>query len=573
MRFDDRLQTALKNLESDNVAAATQWRQLIDILARDPQNFPTEQVVQGLVRARGLIETTEKRIRVASIRSLPGAIKSPPLLQLLCSDDPAVGAAAVAKAELTDAQWAALIPDLPVRARGFMRNLNNLGPRARKALLMWAGADFVLPYNGESAAGDMSRQPSSEPEILELDEASAVPGRTREDDADEDVPISEIVKRIEKLRRSRETPGSLQYSMEVDSGGSDQGALKKASEIRFETDDLGVVCWVEGVPEGSIVGVSISQPAYKDEPGPDANGASAFRQRMPIEQARMRLLGSPIIEGDWRINAAPFFNPESGRFRGYRGILRRPNLAEDPQISEQKNIAGEQMQQLIHELRTPLGAIVGFSEIIEQQLFGPVAHDYRILAQSILQDARKLLAGFDDLSIASKVDSGQLQISDGSTDCNWLTARLADRLSSLSENLDVTLNLVTADPVRSFAIEQELAERIFSRLLSAIIIGCDHGEELDGRFHTEVGLAPVNNFTLTLPSKLAGLNEEELLGSDLGNIDHSSSAPLLGLGFSLRLVRNLARKAKGDLRFENEELLLTLPAVLDNDARSRNRER
>jgi len=580
LRFDDRLETALRNAGSNDIAASTQWRQLIDILARSPESFSFEQVSQGLVQARSLISRTEKEVRVASITTLPGKIKSPPLVQLLSGDHSSVGIAAIEKADLTDSQWAELVPHLPVRARGFMRNRSDLGPKTREALQIWSGADFVLPYQDAEAGVASPDVASDNVSDTILDEKStetavSIPptAEIAKEVSSEPVPIGEIVERIERLRQARESGDSPELSLEGGKANERARRERPTNEIRFESDDFGVICWVEGVPEGAVVGVTIAQPAYDGEPGPDAYGASAFRQRMPIENARMSLLGSPLIEGDWRINAAPFFDSRSGRFKGYRGILRRPTVAEDPQIDPQQIAVGEKMQQLIHELRTPLGAIVGFSEIIEQQLFGPVAHDYRVLAQSILTDANKLLAGFDDLAIASKVDSDQLQIMDGVTHCDWLTSRLAERLSGLSENLDVTLNLMTADPVRPFAVENELVERIFSRLLSAVIIGCGRGEELGGRFHTEVGIAPVNKFTLALPDKLASMDEGEMLGSGPGNLDQEESAPLLGLGFSLRLVRNLARKVQGDLRFDNEQLLLTLPAVRDGGARTHNRER
>jgi len=569
LRFDDRLETALKNAGSNRIAASTQWRQLIDILAHNPESFSFAQISAGLVQARALISRTDADMRLASIVTLPGKIKSAPLVQLLCGDEALIGAAAIRKAQLSDTQWADLVPHLPVRARGFMRNRNDIGPMTRKALQMWAGADFVLPYDKRGAASPAAStiqptQPTQpiEPAQRARDSAPATPP----------VAIGEIVERIEELRQRRADGVSpqLTFNTDVQQSFTDE---PKAREIRFESDDLGVICWVEGVPEGAVVGVNISEPAYDSEPGPDASGASAFKQRMPIENARMNLLGSPLVEGDWRINAAPFFDSRSGRFRGYRGILRRPNAAEDPQIDPAQVAMGEQMQQLIHELRTPLGAIVGFSEIIEQQLFGPVAHDYRVLAQSILSDARKLLAGFDDLATASRIDTNQLQIADGITDCKWLTGRLSERLSGLSENLDVTVNLMMADPVRPFAVENELVERIFSRLLSAIIIGCERGEELGGRFHTELGIQPVNNFILALPAKLSGMDEGEMLGSGPGNLDGEDSAPLLGLGFSLRLVRNLARKVQGDLRFDNDRLLLSLPAIRDGTAWSRNHER
>ena len=142
-----------------------------------------------------------------------------------------------------------------------------------------------------------------------------------------------------------------------------------------------------------------------------------------------------------------------------------------------------------------------------------------------------------------------------------LAARLADRLHGLSDLLQVTLNLVQAHPVRPYAVEADIAERMFSRLLSAIIIGCDADEILDGRFRTEPGLNAVNRFVLTLPRKLLAMDETELFGSGPSSIDDTSEAPLLGLGFSLRLVRSLARNVGGDLRFYNEALILSLPAA------------
>jgi hypothetical protein len=137
----------------------------------------------------------------------------------------------------------------------------------------------------------------------------------------------------------------------------------------------------------------------------------------------------------------------------------------------------------------------------------------------------------------------------------------------------VTLNLVQAHPVRPFAVENDLAERIFSRLLSAVIIGCEQGEVLDGRFRTEPGPHAVNRFVLTLPKKLEGMDEAELFGSGPGTVDDAAEAPLLGLGFSLRLVRSLARNIGGDLRFYNEALILSLPAIGDGQSGYRDEER
>ena len=521
----------MRQVDSNDVSITAKWQQLVDLLAQSPSEFDLDNIAVGLVQAKQLLPQIPVDRRISCVTALAGRIKSAPLVQLLAGDVPQVAAAAIAGATLTDTQWADIVPHLPTRARGFLRNRKDTGVETRRALAAWSSADFVLPNN------------------LVADPVAAPAQNTQ---------IRDIVERIERLRRDREAGDAPYLPLE---GVEFSEFRHPVTEIRFETDDNGTISWVEGAPRGAIVGVDIAEPAYDTGPGPDAYGAAAFRQRMPLENARMRLCGAEIIEGDWRINASPFFDSISGRFNGYRGKLRRPTIAESALIQNETAANGEQLQQLVHELRTPLGAIIGFSEIIEQQLFGPVTADYRSLARNILNDAERLLAGFDDLAMAAKIDAGHFSPPPGVTDCDWLAMRLADRLHGLSELLKVTLNLVQAPPVRPFAIENELAERIFSRLLSAVIIGCEPGEVLDGRFRTEPGATATNRFILTLPVKLRAKGEEELFGSGPGTHDDVEDAPLLGLGFSLRLVRSLARNVGGDLRFYNEAMILSLPAT------------
>jgi His Kinase A (phospho-acceptor) domain len=539
LRIDDRLDTALRNSEqtADNQYAG-QWRQLIDILAQNPMHFDATQVANGLVRARQIRDSVDVDDRVAAVRSLSGRILSPPLVQLLAGDVPLVSAAAIAGARLSDEQWADLVAHMPVRARGFLRMRGDLGPMTQRALALHMGGDFALPGNV----------------------AEPVPARTPPTWDNKAVPIAEVVERIEKWRRDHavEAP-QLPFDPQL------AEIQSPATEIRFETDDNGTVIWVEGAPRGAIVGIDIARPAFDHGPGPDAYGAAAFRQRMPMENARMRLRGASVVEGDWRMSASPFFDAQSGRFRGFRGIMRRPTVSETADIRPDPVRQAEQMQQLLHELRTPLGAIVGFAEIIEQQMFGPVANEYRGLAGDIVSDANQLLAGFDDLSIAAQMDRGEFEVEKGVTECSWLVARIAERLHDVSESLKVDVNLVIADPVRPFALERDMAERLFSRLLSAVIMGCQPGENLHGRFSTDIGPTTLNRFQLSLPEKLAGLSEDEMLGVGpvSGNANPAGS-PLLGLGFSLRLVRNLSHNVGGSLQFQNESLLVSIPAVFDD---------
>ena len=534
MRFDERLETTLRQADDDSIGLYAKWQQLVGILAQNSSDFDPDAVESGLQKVRQFMDIIPAALREQCVRGLSGRLRSAPLLLLLSSDVPAVAAAAVRGARLSDAELADIVPHMSTRAREYLRNRGDIGPMTLRALRLLSSADF-MPACDKSEAETVE----ATPQVLH---------------------IRDIVERIEKLRIVREQHDPAEIPAEV-SIEQPVSFAEPIDQIRFETDQHGTISWIEGAPAGAVVGVNIAEPAFDAGPGPDAYGAAAFRQKMPLENARMRLCGAPAIAGDWRINAVPFFEPVSGRFNGYRGILRRPNLAEVAHIPESDTHDAENIQQLLHELRTPLGAIIGFSEIIEQQLFGPVTEEYRTIAGNILHDAQRLLSGFDDLSTAAKIETGTYVTEIGSTDCDWLSLRLAERLRELSNVLQVTLNLERAHPVRPFALDNHLAERLFSRLLSAVIIGCAPGEILDGRFRTEPVLNAVNRFVLTLPKKLIDMDESELFGS--GPLDDSHDAPLLGLGFSLRLVRSLARNVGGDLHFYNQALIVSLPAVHD----------
>tara|TARA_R110000850_G_scaffold62692_2_gene142395 strand:- start:1064 stop:2731 length:1668 start_codon:yes stop_codon:yes gene_type:complete len=544
LRFDDRLTTVLKGSLPEGPGAATQWRQVIDLLAQKPGNLANHDVQAGLTRLRDLHDRVSEEDRLAAVRSLKGRLRSAPLLVFLTADSDMVCDAAMDAADLS--------PDICEDAYA------RLSPRAQQRLqsqgLVVAEdqPDAAEPSSGGSPAvtghdGDVEpaidRPQGASPDAAERSAESQ---------------ISALVEKIADYQKNRPVESS---QPQVSDDGHSSFFVESLETIRFETDETGTINWTEGPPKGAIVGVSIAQPAFDEGPGPDAYGAAAFRQRMPMENARMRLCGAAIVTGDWRMNAIPFFSEETGRFEGYRGVMRRPNMAEDAGHGGIDVQRREQLQQLIHELRTPLNAVIGFSEIIEQQLFGPASFEYRSLARNIMDEARRLLAGFEDLDIAVKVDSGQLPESNGTTKADWLFERMMQRLQGLTQSNVVDLNISKAEPVRPFALDGESVERIFARLLSAAIISCEHGETLKGELRTRIGVQPTNRFTLSRPSRIKDIAESVLLDPSQGIDGEGGESSLLGLGFSLRLVRNLAQSAGGSLTINKDNIALTLPAA------------
>ena len=93
-----------------------------------------------------------------------------------------------------------------------------------------------------------------------------------------------------------------------------------------------------------------------------------------------------------RSAACPAFEPADGRFAGYRGIApagtcRRGAGATAAPLSADP----DSLRELVHEIKTPLNAIIGFAEIIDGQFLGPADRHYRERAAEIVGQARMLL--------------------------------------------------------------------------------------------------------------------------------------------------------------------------------------
>ncbi|MEM6902494.1 MAG: PAS domain S-box protein, partial [Pseudomonadota bacterium] len=71
----------------------------------------------------------------------------------------------------------------------------------------------------------------------------------------------------------------------------------------------------------------------------------------------------------------------------------------------------EFLAQMSHELRTPLNSIIGFNELIRDELHGPLGADiYKEYAGYIGQSAQHLLSMINDLLDLSKIEAGKMMI-------------------------------------------------------------------------------------------------------------------------------------------------------------------
>jgi PAS domain S-box-containing protein len=81
------------------------------------------------------------------------------------------------------------------------------------------------------------------------------------------------------------------------------------------------------------------------------------------------------------------------------------------------------LARISHEIRTPLNAIIGFSQVMMSESFGPVGNDrYKQYVKDINASGEHVVSLVNDLLDLSKVASGKLELNFGSVDLNALVS-------------------------------------------------------------------------------------------------------------------------------------------------------
>lgn len=548
MLIDDRLGTVLRLSASGPAVLRIQFRQLLDLLGTCPVDARGEQLDAAYLRLGELAREIPAEERAQAISDAGLRLRAPRLVAALAACEPGVAAAVLGHARLTSDQWLDLIPAIPPAARTHLHQRRDLSGEVAALLARLGVTRQGLPP-AQSTAGSVA-EPAPQPEPAPAEAETQEPLNPQSG-------ISAIVKRIEAYRRARQggEPGSVS-SPRLPLG---EDLLHGANQVRafdFATDPECRINWSDPGVVAMVCGIGLTDVVD------DHESVTLLRRRQPLRTAAAQLQGGASITGEWLLDAAPWFDPISGRFLGYRGRMRRPSAQADL-TATLKEGQSDRMRQMLHELRTPVNAIQGFAEVIQQQLFGPTPHEYRALAAGIAGDAARILSAFEELDRLAKLDSGAMELESGETDLAAVVEATVSQLSSHLAPRGSGFSLRIRGEQHRVGIDLAEAERIVWRLLATLAGVSGTGEIIKASLDSASGGLSLN---LTLPATLAATRGEDLFDAAADAIPQSLSAGAFGVGFSLRLARTEAQAAGGKLSREGDLLTLTLPALGSSDA-------
>jgi PAS domain S-box-containing protein len=211
----------------------------------------------------------------------------------------------------------------------------------------------------------------------------------------------------------------------------------------------------------------------------------------------------------------------------------------------------EFLANMSHELRTPLNAIIGFSEIMKNELFGPIGNtNYGDYARDIHESGTHLLSVINDILDVSKAEAGKIELHEEEVDVGQIVEAsiryVRDRASALKvrlgNDLPDGLPLVRVDPLR--------LKQVLLNLLSNSVKFTPEG----GDVTVAGGVSPAGEFVLAIVDTGIGIAPEDLqrVLEPFGQVDSTMHRRYEGTGLGLPLAKALVELHGGTLALDSK---------------------
>jgi PAS domain S-box-containing protein len=232
------------------------------------------------------------------------------------------------------------------------------------------------------------------------------------------------------------------------------------------------------------------------------------------------------------------------RARAERQLLSAKDAAERADRTK-----GEFLATMSHELRTPLNAIIGFSEIMGQELYGPLGHGtYKEYADDIQTSGTHLLNIINDILDVSKAEAGMIALADDSVDLAEAieTALRMFKPRALEKEIDFELDLPQA-ATRVRGDRQRLNQVLLNLLSNAVKF------TNQGRITVRLRWNSADGVLLQIVDTGIGIPEADLerIMEPFTQADSTLSRTHEGTGLGLPLSRVFVEAHDGKLTIES----------------------
>jgi signal transduction histidine kinase len=202
-----------------------------------------------------------------------------------------------------------------------------------------------------------------------------------------------------------------------------------------------------------------------------------------------------------------------------------------------------------HELRTPLNAIIGFSEVLQEKLFGELNEKQAEYTDDILSSGRHLLSLINDILDLSKIEAGRMEL-------EITTFHLPDAIENAlllirerASRHGIKLDRVVDDRLGDFTGDERKVKQILVNLLTNAVKFTPEG----GQIKVEAGLGDSAVIVSVRDTGIGIAKEDqEAIFEEFRQASGNYAQKREGTGLGLTLTRRFVEMHGGKIWVESE---------------------
>ena len=259
-----------------------------------------------------------------------------------------------------------------------------------------------------------------------------------------------------------------------------------------------------------------------------------------------------LIEGEKRriatINDLRQSQQALERQTGELAELAEKYAEEKTRAEEASHAKSKFLANMSHELRTPLNAIIGFSEIMESAMFGPLgAQKYSEYSRDIRESGQYLLDVINDILDMSKIEAGGITLNPETVELDRILADCLRVVLGRANEKGLTLTS-RAIPGITFTADRRALKQIALNLLSNAVKFTPDGGAVTVNARVRGGMV-----TIVIADTGIGIPREALhkLGRPFEQVESQLTKRHQGSGLGLAIAKSLAELHGGAMRIQS----------------------
>jgi PAS domain S-box-containing protein len=218
------------------------------------------------------------------------------------------------------------------------------------------------------------------------------------------------------------------------------------------------------------------------------------------------------------------------------------------EIERADRLKSEFLASMSHELRTPLHTIIGFSELLAEELEGALNDKQKRFVSHIHKDSLHLLELINDVLDLSKIEAGRVELRGETFDAAGAVEEALSSIRPQALAKSIQIEVCAAGKILLFADRVRLKQILYNLLSNAVKFTPEGGRiRIESVIRDGFGEFSIGDTGIGIPKE-----EQESVFDKFYQIGATTKGVREGTGLGLAITRRLVEEHGGTIRVESE---------------------